>query len=132
MSNVASISRVFINCTLGNKQLVKVKDSKWGDDSKVETVNAQGVTDGAAGFKESPGGCPIDFTVYGETGTEEIDYWALKQSKEEFALTRQIVGGRRLLYRPCRVSDISDADDDAGSVMRTVKIVCLKQPVFLS
>lgn len=132
MSNVASVAKIFINCSLGNKQLLKVKSAKYGDDSKTELVNAVGVVDGAAGFKKTAGGVPIDLEVYGETGTEEIDWPKLKSTDEEFAITRQIVGGRRLLYRPCRVSDVSDSDDDGGSVMRTVKIQCLKQPVFLT
>lgn len=127
MSEIQSQARYYINsASQGNKQLRKVKSLDVKDDSKVEVVRAVGV-DGGAGFQASTGGYSLTLEVYGETGKEEVDWEALKAAGEQFSFTVQAVGGRRMVFRPCRVSSIGQKGDDGGSHMRTVEVVSLNR-----
>src|SRR5690349_8201048 len=111
---IATQARLTISsATQGNVRLRRVESSKVSDDAKTEAVTAVGEDD-PIGFRDSPGAKTITLSVYEEQGTPEVDYRRLKVSKEVFALTREIVGGKRFQYPVCRVSKAEPSSDNDG------------------
>lgn len=110
----------------GNVRLRRVKSSKTNDGSSTTAENAVGEDD-PVGFKDKPGPKTITLEVYEEQGTAECNWQLLKDTKEVFSLTKQIVGGRRVQYPVCRVSKIDPDNDNEGSHMLAVEIVALKE-----
>ena len=54
-----------------------------------------------------------------------MDWRALRTSQEEFAITREIVGGNRTQYPVCRVSKVDPNSDADGKHMLDVEVVAL-------
>lgn len=106
----------------GSKQLKMLKSYDVSDESSVETRNAVG-SNRPVGFVDKPGGVSIGFEYYSERPKPEVDWRYLRDSKEVFPLTRQIVGGRRIQYPECRVSKVSPKGDEEGEHMESVEIV---------
>lgn len=123
----ATQARISIRSTSqGAKRLKRVSDSKVADGSSTETVNAVG-EDEPIGFTRKPGGKTIALTVYEEQGKPEVDWRALRDSQEEFAITREIVGGARQQFPVCRVSKVDPSSDAEGKHMLDVEIVGLRE-----
>lgn len=110
----------------GNVRLRRVKSSKTSDGSSTEAVNAVGEDD-PVGFKDKPGAKTITFEVYEQQGRPEADWQKLKDTKEVFSLTKQIVGGGRVQYPVCRVAKIDKDNDDEGSHMLSVEVIALQE-----
>jgi hypothetical protein len=125
MSDIASQHVWSINSvTQGAKQLRRMKTYDVSDESTVETRNAVG-SDEPIGFVDKPGGKTITFETYQEKPKPEVDWRKLKDAREIFSLTRQVVGGERVQYPVCRVSKIGPSGDDEGEHMISVEIVAL-------
>jgi hypothetical protein len=125
VSDISSQSIWSINSvSQGSKQLTRLRSYDVTDDSSVETRNAVGQNK-PIGFVDKPGGCSISFEYYMERPKPEVDWRKLRDSKELFSLTQQIVGGERLQYPVCRVSKLSPSGDEEGEHMVTVEIVTL-------
>lgn len=111
----------------GNVRLRRVKTSKMVDGSSTEAMNAVGEND-PVGYKDKPGPKTITLDVYTEQALEpEVDWQFLKDTKEFFSMTKQIVNGQRFQYPVCRVSKVDKDDDDEGSHMMSVEIVALSE-----
>jgi len=125
MSEIASQSVWSINSvTQGAKQLRRLRNYDVSDESSVETRNAVGI-DGPIGFVDKPGGRAISFEYYSERPKPEVDWRRLKELREIFSLTQQIVGGERIQYPQCRVSTVAPSGDEEGEHMLAVEIVTL-------
>jgi hypothetical protein len=125
MSDISSQSIWSINSvTQGAKQLTRLRSYDVTDDAGVETRNAVG-QDRPIGFVDKPGGASITFEYYSERPKPEIDWRKLRDSKELFSLTQQIVGGERLQYPVCRVSKLNPSGDEEGEHMLSIEIVTL-------
>lgn len=123
MGQPASQSRWEIaSVTQGNKQLKRVQSSSCSSDAKREHVTAQGV-DIPIGSVFTPGGDKINFTVFVEQSTPEVDYLKLFTSGEYFTLTRRIVGGKSYQYVNCQVFEKpAPSGDNSGAHTYTVVI----------
>lgn len=110
----------------GNVRLRRIKESKTSDGSSTTAENAVGEDD-PVGFKDKPGPKTITLEVYEEQGAAECNWQLLKDTKEVFSLTKQIVGGRRVQYPVCRVSKIDPSNDSDGGQMFSVEVVALKE-----
>jgi hypothetical protein len=127
MSEIATQSVWSINSlTQGSKQLRRMRNYDVSDDSSVETRNAVG-SDGPIGFVDKPGGRGITFEYFNERPRPEVDWRKLKDLREVFSLTQQVVGGERIQYPQCRVSKVSPSGDDEGEHMISVEIVALAE-----
>lgn len=124
MGDISSQHVWSINCSQGSKQLRRMKTYDVSDESSVETRNAVG-SDFPIGFVDKPGGKTITFEYYSERPKPEIDWRKLRDARETFSLTRQIVGGQRVQYPECRVSKVGPSGDDEGEHMISVEIVAL-------
>lgn len=126
MGEISSKAKIFINSrSAGNFQLKRVKSGDTKDNSKVETVTAAGVDEGA-GHREKPGGHTITLEVFRED-KPEVDYNKLKRLKERFEITLEDEDGTREQYQACRVSDVSRKFDDQGENMWSVVIEALRR-----
>ncbi len=126
MGEIASKAKVFINSkTAGNFQLKRVKSGDVKDNSKVETITAAGVDEGA-GHRDKPGGHTITLEVFRED-IPEVDWRKLKRLKERFEITLEDEDGTREQYQACRVSDVSRKFDDQGENMDTIMIEALRR-----
>lgn len=127
MAEISSQSIWSINsATQGSKQLTRLKSYDVSDDSSVETRNAVG-SPSPIGFVDKPGGISISLEYYSERPKPEVDWRKLRDAKELFGLTQQIIGGQRFQYPQCRVSKVSPKGDDEGEHMITVEIVALAE-----
>lgn len=126
MGNPASQKRWFLSsASQKNLRLRRVKSYTITDDSDVEAVNAVGEEE-PVGFRDKVGGITIEFDYYFEQGAAEVNWRALKDSKELVSLVSQDEnGGERLQYLPARVANVAGDGDDEGSHMGKVKIVAL-------
>lgn len=124
---LATQARVSIaSASQGNKRLRRVKSSKVGRSSSTEAQTAMGEDD-PVGFTRKPGANTITLSVLEEQGKPEVDWEALEDSQEVFAITREIVGGRRTQFPFCVVSKTEPDDDDEGKHMLDVEIVALQR-----
>lgn len=123
---VATQARVLINSSQGNTRLKRCKDSKVADGASVDGALAVGEDD-PVGFVDKPGVKTITLSIYQEQGTPEVDYHALKDSREVFEVVRAIVNGKREQFPMCRVSKIDTDDDAEGSHMYSVEIIALSR-----
>lgn len=110
----------------GNVRLRRVKSSKTADASSTEMKNAIG-EDFPVGFIDKPGGKTTTFEIFVEQGNPEVDWQFLKDSKEYFSMTKQVVGGKRYQYPICRVAKVDKDDDDEGSHMMSVEVMALEE-----
>lgn len=117
-----------INCSQGNKRILRMKSWDISDNASVEAVLEVG-SDFPVGFKDVPGAKTLSLEIRERKGVRrEIDYHALRDDKEMFGLTKQVVGGIRTQYPQCRVSKIDEGgSDDAGEIMYTVEIIALRE-----
>lgn len=106
--------------------MFRVVSAEVGDDSSVETVNAVG-SEFPVGFIDKPGGRPITIEYLQEQGTPEVDWQFIKDSKEMFALTRKVVGGRRYQYPECRVSTVEPKTDADGGHTISIGIIAIRE-----
>lgn len=106
----------------GSKRLRRVETSKVSNGASTEAVNAVG-EDSPIGFVRKPGAKTISLSVYEEQGKPEVDWEALEDSQEVFAMAREVVGGRRTQYPQCVVSKTEPDDDAEGKHMLSVEIV---------
>src|SRR5262245_8207866 len=122
MSDISSQSVWSINSvTQGAKQLTRLRSYDVSDESGVETRNAVGQNK-PIGFVDKPGGATISFEYFSERPKPEVDWRKLKDTKELFSLTQQIVGGERFQYPVCRVSTLSPSGDSDGEHMLKIDI----------
>jgi hypothetical protein len=121
VADLASRARWTINSLLAqNKKLSKLKTAKETDDADLE--HAFNTASEVAGEIEKPGAGSLDIEYYEENGTPEVNWQKLKDSREYFTLTRQVIGGRRVQYGNCRVANITAEDDDEGGHMLSIKV----------
>jgi hypothetical protein len=122
VADIASRARWFINSlTAQNKFLSKLKTASETDDGDLE--HAFNSANEVAGEIETPGAGALEISYYEEAGAPEVNWRRLKDSREYFSLTRQIVGGTRTQYTNCRVANVASEDDDEGGHMLTVKVI---------
>lgn len=127
-SDIATGATWQINCSAragGSKRLRRLTDADANDGSSVEGVPEVGPGE-MVGFMDKPGAVEITLNFRErKLARPEVDWHYLKDAKEEFDLTRQVIGGERRQYLPCRVSTISPKDTDQGEITYTVTVVAL-------
>lgn len=128
MSEIVSRSKLSIDYSGGSYQLKRCKsiDVSYEEDSEV--VMAVGVK-GGAGFRDKEGGGELTLEIYREV-RPEVNYRALRDSRETFAMTLQDEDGVREQFRSCRVAGKPGRKiDESGNVMDTVKIKFLQSSI---
>jgi len=127
MGDIASRVTCSIDYSGGNYVLKRVDTGNVKYDSNTEIVLAIGVI-GGAGYRHVEGGGTIELDVYEETGTPEVDYFALFFSREQFAFVTQVEGGgKRFQYRSCVVANPPERSfNTKGEVMKKVAIKFLQ------
>lgn len=122
MSAMISNAKFYIDYSGGNFQLKRVDSLDEDDDSETEVKTAIGVK-GGAGNVDKEGGGKLKLDVYREV-IPEVDYRALKDSKEFFAFRIQddAPGAQGWKYLNCRVSKVARKDSSDGKHMDTVDI----------
>jgi hypothetical protein len=132
-NDIASQATWQINCSAragGNKRIRRMKDWAIADDASKEAVPEVGSVN-PVGFKRTPGAKKITFNMRQRKGAKpEIDWWYLSASDEVISLTKQIVGGRRVQYPECEVSQVTENGDDQGEIMFTVEVIALREEVM--
>lgn len=117
-----------INCSAragGNKRIRRVESAEVSDERNVTAVSEVGPGE-MVGFQVEPGSIGVTFNIRETIGAKaEIDWYYLRDSGEEFSLTRQVVRGRRRQLPVCMVANISESDSDKGEIKYTVQIVAL-------
>lgn len=114
----------------GNKRILRMTSAEVSDGATVEAVPEVGPGE-MVGFMDSPGAHEITFNMRERKQAKpEIDWLYLKQSKEVFSLTRQVIGGARTQYPECRVQSISPSDTAEGEITYTVSIIALAVQVM--
>ncbi|HWU91606.1 MAG TPA: hypothetical protein VN253_30270 [Kofleriaceae bacterium] len=129
----ASSASWFINAPapIGNKRLRAVEKYDEDDESSVETRVEVGPSLDAVGFVEIPGGKKITFDIRETKGAKpEVDYEYIKANGLAVTLTKQIIGGRRTQYTPCRLSMIKPTGDNKGEHTFSVEFVALGKKVL--
>lgn len=124
MSEVSSRASLKINFSGGSFTLKRCKSGKATFESDLENVQAVGVFDGAAGFREKVGGGELTLDIYAEAGKPEVDYFRMWATRETFGFTLKFEdGGYRFMFRVCRVASPPEIGvDEANNNMLTVKI----------
>lgn len=126
MGDILSNAKLYISYSGGNRQLERVKTCDITDESGADVVTAMGVK-GGAGFRFKEGGHDLALEVFLESGTPEVDYFALKLTRERFSITlRPDGGGQEYKFTPAIVAEFSRKDDDQGSHMASVKLKALR------
>lgn len=126
IDDIVSQARFFIDGPMGNFQLIRVENADVSDQSSAKVITAVGVK-GGAGIRYEEGGGEITLSVYREQGTPEVNWMAVKEARQRFALTIQDEGGQRVQYY-CAVASTDMNDDDKGSHMFKVKLVFTGRP----
>lgn len=110
----------------GNVRLRYNKSSKVSDGASAEAKNAMG-SDVPVGFIFKPGAKTITLEIFQQQGVKpECDFVAMRDARELFSMTREIVGGAETQYLPCVVSKIDEDDDEEGGHMLSVEIIALE------
>jgi hypothetical protein len=120
-----SQAKFYIDYSGGNFQLKRVDTLDEDDDSDVEVKTAVGV-EGGAGHVDKEGGGALKLDVYRESNPE-VNYRAVKKSKEVFSFSIQDVNGERWKYLGCRVAKVARKDDSQGKHMDSVDIKWLQR-----
>jgi hypothetical protein len=124
-NELSSQARVTISSvSQGNVRLRRCKSSKVSGGPTTDAQTAMGEDD-PVGFTDKPGAWKIALDVLQEKGKPEIDYVALLFSKELFTVVREVVGGQRFQFAPCRVVSAEPDDDDEGKHTLSVEITAL-------
>lgn len=127
MADIASkVTWTISSTSQGKVRLRGMSKYDVKDGAKVEAVNEVGGDD-PVGFKDSPGAKTITFDFRQQKGRPVPDWDYLKRNKELFTLTRQIDGGTRSQFLPCRVSMVDPSGDDEGEHTFSVDIVALTE-----
>jgi hypothetical protein len=121
-TNVASRARWTINSRIaGNKPLTMLKSAKETDEADLEHVfNTAGEV---IGELEKFGAGAFDIEYFQEVGAPEVNWRKLKDAKEYFSLTQQIVGGERWQFNMARVANVAGESDNESGQMLSVKLI---------
>lgn len=117
--------RISISHTGGNFDLKRVESFKPDHDTTLTIAKS---TEGPIGYHEDDNGGSITLSVFAETGTPEVNYYRLYESKEKFVFTTQDVGGdgvatgHRIQYRAVRVEKIGAPTENNGKQM--IEVSC--------
>lgn len=123
MGENASKAKIFINCSQGNFQLLKVEKIDVKHDQKRSGTKSIGV-DGYSGVRKETGGGNLNMEVYPEEGNPEVDWRKLFETEELFQMSIEYVNGRRTNYRRCIVENIpGEKIDTSGNLMMTVDVL---------
>lgn len=126
--DIATQATWSINSTSqGNKKIRRMKTAGVTSNASVDAVTEMG-SSVPVGFEVKPGAFMVSLNIKETKGIRpEVDWYKLDETKETFALTRQVLGGRRMQYPICMVSKVDEEGDADGKHEYTVEIVALER-----
>lgn len=126
LENATKVTWQINSRSQGNKRLRRLEKYDVGDEGETAASNEIG-SEVPTGFTRKPGPIPIEFDFRQTRGSKpDCDWVKLRDTGEEISLTRQVGGGIRTQFTPCKVSTYTETGDKDGEYTYKVSLIALE------